>query len=141
MTDITLQINNNGAWKNLTTFAADRREEVLSAVSVFAGVLGDNTRWCLLYPDGHREWLREPLSQWHPITADQPHLLEDVMVSTFVAGADESPVVYMAYRKPDGKFYLSGTFDEAVTGAYAWATVIEPMPWLGTAPEARQVAA
>lgn len=135
---ITLQINTSGAWKNMLTFAPERREEVLRAVGTLAGVLGSGTTWCLLHPDGKREWLREPLSQWRPVTDEQPAPLDDVMVSVFGPG-DDAPVVFMAYRRKTGdrEFVLSGTCDEVIRGVYAFAPIMGPAP----APAAQQVAA
>lgn len=133
---ITLQINTAGSWKHMLQFEPARRTEILQALGVFASVLGDTTRWCLLHQDGTREWLREPLSQWSPITGAEPKLLEDVMVSVFGSG-DDHPVVFMAYRKTDGEFYISGTCDQVVRGVYAYAPIIDAAP----APAAQKVAA
>jgi len=126
---MTLQINTSGSWKTLLQFAPERRPEILRALGVFAGVLGDAARWCLLHEDGKREWLPNNLGPWEPITAEQPAPLEDVMVSVYLPG-DEEPVTYMAYRKQAGsdQFYISGTADEKLGGAFAWAPVMDPAP-------------
>lgn len=133
--DITLQINTSGAWKNLLTFAPKRRDEVLRATAVLAGVLGESTTWCLVHPDGKREWLKGPLSPWTPVATALPEPLVDVLVSV-ADGLDEEPIVFMGYLKSDGQWYFtsSGT-DQVVRGVYAWQPVPEP------APAAQQVAA
>lgn len=127
---LTLQINDSGSWRNLVKFEPARREEILRATAVLAGVLGASTKWCLLHADGRREWLQEigeRFPQWHPVTADEPAPLYDVMVSVYCQGDDE-PEVLMAYRKKagDAVFYLSGTADQVVRGVYAFCQVIDP---------------
>lgn len=127
---ITLQINDSGSWRNLLKFEVQRREEILQAAAKFAGVLGGTTKWALLHADGRREWLPDlgaSASHWHPITTADPAPLHDVMVSVFCQG-DEAPEVLMAYRKKASSdvFYLSGTPDQVVRGAYAYSQVIEP---------------
>lgn len=123
-TTITLQINTSGAWKNMLTFEPARRAEVMRALKVFAGVLGASTRWCLLHPDGKREWLADGIGPWTEVAVTAPTLLEDVMVSVFAPGDAES-TVFMAYRKRDGEYYISGTCDQRVRSVYAWAPVMD----------------
>lgn len=135
-TGITLQINTNGAWKNMLTFEPARRAEIMRALKVFAGVLGATTRWCLQHPDGKREWLAEGISPWTLTAVAEPALLDDVMVSV-LSPLDDAPTVYMAYRKSDGDYYLSGTCDELIRHVFAWAPVMDAAP----SPEAQKVAA
>lgn len=56
---LTLQVNNAGAWKNVVAFDRARKPEVLGAVSRLAGVLPD-AKWCLLSEDGKRDWIKAP---------------------------------------------------------------------------------
>lgn len=53
-----LQVNENGSWRNLVTFDAKRRDEIVAAAKVFAQVLGADVKWCVVGDDGKREWLR-----------------------------------------------------------------------------------
>jgi hypothetical protein len=130
---ITLQINTNGAWRNVLTFDPARRDEILAGLAALAGVLGDGARWCLLnQDDGKREWLHdigERIREWAPVTAEEPAPLQDVEVSVFAPG-DEEPTTFMAYRKQAGSelFYLSGTPDQVVRGAYAWRETGQAAP-------------
>jgi hypothetical protein len=124
--DLTLQINTSGAWKNLLTFAPERRDEILRATAVLAGVLGDSTTWCLVHPDGKREWLKGPLSPWTPVATALPEPLVDVLVSVN-DGLDDEPIVFMGYLKPDGQWYFTSSgADQVIRGVYAWAPVLEP---------------
>lgn len=120
---ITLQINTNGAWKNVLQFEPTRRNEILRALAVFASVLGRNTRWCLVNEAGKREWLHEDISAWTLTDDYMPDCLQDVMVSVASSDGDQ-PLVYMAYRKPLGGWYLSGTADDKIGNVYAWAPII-----------------
>lgn len=124
---ITLQINTSGAWKNVLQFEPASRGRVLRGVDIFAGILESSATWCLLHEDGKREWLQGPFGPWHSVTAEQPVELIDVLVSTRDAKDDES-LVYMAYRKFDGRWYLSGTPDQMIGGVYAYAEIIDPAP-------------
>lgn len=140
-TECMLQVNTSGSWRNVLTFAAAQRAAIVAGLAGLATTLGDATTWCLHHPDGRREWLHAEdfqASCWSPITATEPAPLDDVMVSVFAPG-DEEPVVFMAYRKQVGSalFYLSGTPDQVIRGAYAYATVMNAAP----APVAQQVAA
>ena len=55
---ITLQVNTSGAWKNVVDFDLTRYAEVVAAVDKLAFAIGTHARWCLLYANGTREWLR-----------------------------------------------------------------------------------
>lgn len=129
---ITLQINTSGSWKNMLTFAPERRAQVLRALRVFAGVLGDRVRWCLLYADGKREWLDGMQhGPWQPVTADQPPALQDVMVSAYHP-SDNEPHTFMAWRTGNlarnDEWLISGSDCEALRmKVYAWAPIIDPM--------------
>lgn len=75
-----LQINTAGAWKNVVTFDAARRAEVVKAVGNLAGILGDGARWCILHEGGRREWLsfgapRARLGAGHGSASPTEHLL------------------------------------------------------------------
>ena len=53
-----LQVNTNGAWKNVVEFDAARRTEVIEALQVLRDALReDDPKWCLLSDSGKREWL------------------------------------------------------------------------------------
>lgn len=129
---ITLQINTSGSWKNMLTFAPEQRAQILRALRVFAGVLGDRVRWCLLHSDGKREWLDGMQhGPWQPVTADQPPALQDVMVSAY-APDDKVPHTFMAWRTGDlarrHQWIISGTdCEELRMQVYAWAEIIDPM--------------
>lgn len=58
--NVTLQVNTRGAWRNLMEFDEARLAEVRRAVGEFARVMGDDAKWCFVYPGGHREWLETP---------------------------------------------------------------------------------
>ena len=55
--ELTLQVNTSGAWKNCGTFSAARRGEVLAAVRPLANIMGETASWCLLHGNGEREYL------------------------------------------------------------------------------------
>lgn len=136
---LTLQINTSGAWRNLLRFEPARRADVLRATRIFAGVLGEEAKWCIVDADGKREWLPGDLGPWQAITAAEPAPLEDVLVSAWHPG-DEQPMVYAAYRsqRDPSQWIISGGDCERVTGVYAWA----PCPDAAALPvEAKQVAA
>lgn len=126
-TSITLQINTSGAWRNVLTFAPGRRSEILRGLRMFAGILGNSAKFCLLKQDGSREWL-PGLGPWQAITAEKPAPLEDVLVSVYYPG--EQSVVFAAYRRGTGAddwFVISGTDHERVVGeVYAWAPCLDP---------------
>lgn len=130
---ITLQINTSGSWKNMLTFKPKQRTQILRALRVFAGVLGDRANWCLLHADGKREWLRGmEHGSWQPVTTDQPSALEDVMVSAYAPG-DNEPRTFMAWRTqavygPE-KWMISGSdCEELRMVVYVFAPIIEPAP-------------
>lgn len=128
----TLQINTAGSWRNVLSFEPARRDEILGGLAALAGVLGKGARWCLLRQDGKREWLHdigERVRTWAPITAEEPAPLQDVEISVFAQGDDE-PTTFMAYRKQAGSelFYISGTPDQVVRGAYAWREADQAAP-------------
>ncbi|MEI7036469.1 hypothetical protein [Fulvimonas yonginensis] len=129
---LQLQVNTSGAWRNVLAFEADRRDQVLAGLSALAGVLGDSAQWCLLHPNGRREWLHDigaRVRAWAPVTGEEPAPLQDVEISVFAPG-DEEPTTFMAYRKQAGSelFYLSGTPDQVVRGAYAWRETDQAAP-------------
>lgn len=131
-TDCMLQVNTSGSWRNVLTFEPAKRNAIIAGLAGLANTLGDATTWCLHHPDGKREWLHLEdfqMASWSPITAIEPAPLDDVMVSVFAPG-DEEPVVFMAYRKQAGSdlFYLSGTPDQVIRGAYAYASVMVHPP-------------
>jgi hypothetical protein len=66
---------------------------------------------------------------WRPITDDEPAPLHDVIV-TVMADLDHEPLTFMAYRKAAGSdvFYVSGTPDERLVGAYAFCAGPEAAP-------------
>lgn len=129
---ITLQINTNGSWKNMLTFAPEQRTKILRALRVFAYAIGDRVKWCLLHADGTREWLDGMQhGPWQPVTAEQPSALQDVMVSAYHPG-DNEPHTFMAWRTADlarnDEWLISGSDCEALRmKVYAWATIIDPM--------------
>lgn len=134
-----LQVNTSGSWRNVLTFDPARRDEILAGLAGLANTLGDSAKWCLHHPDSKREWLHAEdfaTRDWLPITSTEPAPLDDVMISVFGPG-DDAPVVFMAYRKTDGEFYISGTCDQVVRGVYAYAPIIDAAP----APAAQKVAA
>lgn len=134
----TLQVNTSGAWKTIASFAPHRRDELVQALASLASILGD-AKWSLLHVSGKREWLRaEDFAEgsWRPVTVLEPAVLQDVMVSVYAPG-DDAPVVFMAYRQRDGQWYLSGTCDQVIRGAYAYAPIMDAAPF----PAAKQVAA
>ncbi|WP_424682952.1 hypothetical protein [Frateuria sp. YIM B11624] len=133
---IILQINTAGAWREVLHFEPENREKVLAGLAALAGVIGDSARWCLLHQGGRhhgkREWLHDigqRIPEWASITPEEPAPLQDVEISVFAPGDDE-PTTFMAYRKQAGSelFYLSGTPDQVVRGAYAWRETGQAAP-------------
>ncbi|HEY4145207.1 hypothetical protein [Pinirhizobacter sp.] len=61
MSEVTLQINVSGSWKNLITFDASRAPEVRKAVSGLSAALGASAKWCFVHDGGRREWLQNSL--------------------------------------------------------------------------------
>jgi hypothetical protein len=55
---ITLQVNTSGSWRNVIEFDAERRARVVLALHMLSRELG-GARFCLLLPDGKREWLKD----------------------------------------------------------------------------------
>lgn len=66
---------------------------------------------------------------WRTITEAEPAPLHDVIV-TVMADIDQEPLTYMAYRKAAGSdvFFISGTADERLVGAYAFCAGPEAAP-------------
>ena len=52
----TLQVNTHGAWRNVLTFDLAREAEVVEACRHLARAVPE-TKWCILYADGRREFL------------------------------------------------------------------------------------
>lgn len=61
MERVTLQINTNGAWRNVCTVDMDagRRAELVRHLSALRAVLGD-AQWSLQMPSGYRDYLKLP---------------------------------------------------------------------------------
>jgi hypothetical protein len=130
-TQLTLQLNTSGAWRNVMQFAAESRDDVLRATHIFAGVLGKGAKWSILHADGRREWLPDLMGPWKPIGAMSPKPITDVMVCSVDGDGDRQ--VFMAYRKivpgQASAWTVSGTEDVRVPGhVYAWTPVIESAP-------------
>lgn len=56
MADLTLHINQSGAWRKAVIFDADRFTEVKAAAVPLAKILADNTAWKILDADGYELW-------------------------------------------------------------------------------------
>lgn len=53
-----LQVNTNGAWKDVADFDKSRAAEVLEAVRMLDTALGaGRAKWCIVNDTGHRKWL------------------------------------------------------------------------------------
>lgn len=61
--ELTLQVNTNGAWKNIGKFNPERRDGVVNAARILGDILGAGTAWSLLHPDGRREVLFNSLTE------------------------------------------------------------------------------
>lgn len=53
-----LQINTNGAWRDVIEFQDDRKAEVMKAVDNLAGILGNSASWSVLHDGGRRELVK-----------------------------------------------------------------------------------
>jgi len=138
-TDLMLQVNTSGSWRNVLTFAPARRTEILASLAPLANTLGDNTTWCIHHPDGKREWLHTEdfaSNRWCPVTASEPAPLVDVMVSAYDA-SDNAGIVFMAWRNAAGNWFISGSDEPLLLPVYAYSHVMEP----ALAPAAQQVTA
>ncbi|UPG87003.1 hypothetical protein L2Y94_06510 [Luteibacter aegosomatis] len=130
-TQLMLQLNTSGAWQTIVQFEVNRRDEVLRAAHVFAGILGKGAKWSIVHADGDREWLPDLMGPWEPIGAMSPRPLIDVMVCSI--DSDGERQVFMAYRRDNlgepATWTLSGTDEVRVPGrVYAWTPVIETAP-------------
>ncbi|HET6631556.1 MAG TPA: hypothetical protein VFG73_02455 [Rhodanobacteraceae bacterium] len=78
---------------------------------------------------------RATQADWQPITATQPPLLVDVLVTAELLGV---PATFTAYRRrtPEGadEWCVTGAGDETLTGVYAWAPEPTPAPLSMRAP-------
>src|SRR5690348_14200941 len=129
-TDLMLQVNTSGSWRNVLTFAPANRGRILASLAPLATTLGESTTWCLHHPDGKREWLHAEdftAGDWLPVTAEEPAPLVDVMVSAYDA-CDAQGVVFMAWRNRAGVWILSGSDDPLTLPVYAYRAVIAPAP-------------
>lgn len=54
---LTLQVNTAGAWKNVCKVDRARARDVRDAVVRLAGILPD-AKWCLRDPQGGRDWIK-----------------------------------------------------------------------------------
>jgi hypothetical protein len=50
-----LQVNTSGAWRNVCEFTGDRYHEVKRVVEKIAPLT--DADWCIVGPDGAREWI------------------------------------------------------------------------------------
>lgn len=56
-----LQVNTNGAWKDVGSFDKEREERVVDALRELNNALdGRLPKWCLVDDKGNREWLKFP---------------------------------------------------------------------------------
>jgi hypothetical protein len=56
MPDLTLHINQSGAWRKAAIFDADRFAEVKAATVPLAKILASDTAWKILDADGRELW-------------------------------------------------------------------------------------
>lgn len=56
MADLTLQINQSGAWRKAAVFDADRFNEVREACRVLARILATDTAWKIVDAAGGELW-------------------------------------------------------------------------------------
>lgn len=56
MADLTLQINQSGAWRKAVVFDAARFDEVRAACRVLARILASDTAWKILDATGAELW-------------------------------------------------------------------------------------
>jgi hypothetical protein len=136
----TLQTNDSGDWRELFKLSDRQREEIhalsdeqwdelLASAEAIAETLRERAKRSVPHVDCRHEWLRDFGTEypWRPITSEQPEKLVDVLASVYVEG-DAEPETLMIYRKETGSdvFYLSGTADQVIRGAYAFTEVIRP---------------
>jgi hypothetical protein len=130
---ITLQINSNGAWRNVVGFEATHREDILLGLPGIAQVLGEGVKWCLLGEDGKRERLLDiakgMFPGWDDVTPTEPAPNVDVLVTVWDE-IDAQEHVYMAYRSswdPD-RWRISGTEEPLPFKPYAFGPIMLPAP-------------
>lgn len=127
-----LQINTNGAWRNVAEFEITDRLAIIRAVGALGGLL-PRAKWCLLHDDGRRERLTADQlvdwARWRPVTPTEPAPLEDVMV-TCPNSPDSPPLTYMAFRDraDPSRWYLTGTDREELMTPFAWAPCMPAAP-------------
>lgn len=56
MADLTLHINQSGAWRKAVIFDTTRFAEVKAAAVPLAKILASDTAWKILDADGHELW-------------------------------------------------------------------------------------
>lgn len=56
MADLTLHINQSGAWRKAVIFDAGRFAEVKAAAVTLAKILANDTAWKILDADGRELW-------------------------------------------------------------------------------------
>ena len=128
-TSCKLQIYVSGGWLDMLYFESAQRERVTTAVAAISREANNSVIWRVIHVGANPpDWLATA-TLWKPITDREPAPLEDVLVSVSMEN-DEPPTVFMAYRKTVGTktFYVSGTSDHIIPGAYAWKHVDEPSP-------------
>lgn len=54
----TLQVNTSGAWKNVAQFDRACTANVIDAARVLSQALGGQAKFCVVAPDGTREWIK-----------------------------------------------------------------------------------
>jgi len=129
-TDMMLQVNTSGAWRNVLTFAPDIRAQILASMAPLANTLGESATWCIHHPGGKREWLHAEDFQhvdWLPITATEPAPLVDVLVTAYDA-SDRAGIVFMAWRNKDGIWMLSASEKPLLLPVYAYRQIMAPAP-------------
>lgn len=130
--NMTLQINSNGAWRNVVKFEAPKRDDVVAGLHGLAYALGEDVKWCLLLDDGKRDRLqfemRGLFPGWDDVTPTAPAPHVDVMVSVWDE-IDAQAHVYMAYRSskddPD-RWLISGTEEPLPFKPYAFGPIVLP---------------
>ncbi len=128
-TSYKLQIQGSGDWLDMLLFEPAQHERVTAAVTAIVRELGNPIVWRVIGIDADQRDESAPPPHWQRVTDQEPAPLEDVLVSVSMDN-DEPPTVFMGYRKAVGTttFFVSGTSDQIIHGAYAWKPIDEPAP-------------
>lgn len=126
-----IQLKVAGAWRHVVNVEEANVDQAHTIVQATLRALRMALVARLVSEDGQIHDISEQLTAdpWRPITDAEPAPLHDVIV-TAMADIDHEPLTFMAYRKATGSdvFYISGTPDERLVGAYAFCAGPEAAP-------------